>query len=219
MRRQHNLIAAALDLDGVIIDSSAAHAQAWERALLPYGIAARELDLLLLEGANDAYIAGFVAESSQRALSSRQIGRVCSSKRQAFDRLFDYRLVEGADEFVQMLRMSGMPLALVTGSPLSIVTPILDKLHLDSFFRVVVTADSVSQGKPDPAPYQAALERLGVAPNSCLAVENAPLGIRSAKSAGLLCAAITSSLAREHLWEADIVVQSLAELGSWISSS
>ncbi len=52
-------------------------------------------------------------------------------------------------------------------------------------FRAVVTGDEVSRGKPDPEPYLTAAERLGVEPAACVAIEDSPTGIASARAAGV----------------------------------
>jgi beta-phosphoglucomutase len=81
-----------------------------------------------------------------------------------------------------------------------------------SRFSVVVTRETVTNTKPHPEPYLKASGTLGVKPSMCLAVENAPLGIKSAKSAEMLCVAICTTLEGENLEEADIVVQDHTEL-------
>jgi beta-phosphoglucomutase len=66
-------------------------------------------------------------------------------------------------------------------------------------------------GKPHPEPYLKAAKALGVKPSECAVIENAPYGVASAKKAGMFCIAITSSLPKEYLKRADVVVDSLAE--------
>ncbi len=68
------------------------------------------------------------------------------------------------------------------------------------------------KSKPAPEPYLKAVEMLGVPKEQCLVIENAPLGIRSAKSAGLRCIAIPTYLDRDSLKEADVIVDSHIEL-------
>jgi mannitol-1-/sugar-/sorbitol-6-phosphatase len=58
-----------------------------------------------------------------------------------------------------------------------------------------------------------AAERLGVEPGRCVVFEDAPAGVAAAKAAGMACVAVTSSVGREELAEADVVVGSLAEVG------
>jgi sugar-phosphatase len=77
---------------------------------------------------------------------------------------------------------------------------------------VVVFADDVARGKPDPEGYLAAARRLGVDPVEALVVEDAPPGIEAAKAAGMAVVALPSTHAREELGAADVVLDSLGEL-------
>ena len=89
----------------------------------------------------------------------------------------------GAVELVTALRGRGVRLALVTMSYRRFVSPILAMLPADTF-EVVVTGDTVSQGKPHPEPYLKAAERLRVDAADTLAVEDSNTGARSAEAAG-----------------------------------
>lgn len=78
---------------------------------------------------------------------------------------------------------------------------------------VVVTADDISRGKPDPEPYLTGAERLGVDPARCLVVEDAPAGLRSGRAAGAATLAVLTTSGREELTgEADLVVADLSEV-------
>jgi sugar-phosphatase len=77
---------------------------------------------------------------------------------------------------------------------------------------VLVSADDVRRGKPDPEGYLLAAARLGVAPEDCLAIEDAPAGIAAARAAGARTVGVATSHAPEDLAEADEVVASLGEL-------
>jgi HAD superfamily hydrolase (TIGR01509 family) len=89
----------------------------------------------------------------------------------------------GALELLGQLREHGVRCALVTMSYRRFVAPILQSLPPDTF-EVVVTGDSVSQGKPHPEPYAKAAAILGVAPEHTVAIEDSNTGARSAEAAG-----------------------------------
>jgi HAD superfamily hydrolase (TIGR01509 family) len=89
----------------------------------------------------------------------------------------------GALELLTDLRANGVRCALVTMSYRRFVAPVLAALPEGSF-DVVVTGDSVSQGKPHPEPYQKAAAFLGVHPARTLAIEDSNTGARSAEAAG-----------------------------------
>lgn len=96
----------------------------------------------------------------------------------------------GALELVTDLRKAGMPLGLCSSSIRPWVDACLGRIGLDQAFDRVVTGDEVEAGKPDPAIYLLAAERLGQDPHDCLAIEDAPAGIESAHNAGMTCWAV-----------------------------
>jgi mannitol-1-/sugar-/sorbitol-6-phosphatase len=79
--------------------------------------------------------------------------------------------------------------------------------------RVLVSADDVSKGKPDPEPYLMGARLLGMNPAECLVIEDAPAGILAAHSGGMKAIAITSTYPASALREADAVVQKLTQIG------
>ena len=78
--------------------------------------------------------------------------------------------------------------------------------------KVLVTADDVANGKPDPEPYLKAAQRLGVSPADCLVIEDAPAGIQSARAGGMKVIGMASTYAAAVLKTADAVVGKLAHL-------
>jgi HAD superfamily hydrolase (TIGR01509 family) len=96
----------------------------------------------------------------------------------------------GALELVAALRRVRIPLAVASSSILPWVEACLAKLGLLESFDAIVTGSDVVEGKPDPAIYLLAAQRLRVDPSRCLAFEDAPAGILSAKAAGITCWAV-----------------------------
>ena len=74
---------------------------------------------------------------------------------------------------------------------------------LSSIFSAIITSDDVSFGKPNPEPYIKALNKLNLSSHQCIVIENAPLGIEAAKSAGITCFALETTLDRSYLTNAD----------------
>ena len=109
-------------------------------------------------------------------------------------------------------------MGLVTGTPMVELDKILP-CDIRRLFDAVISGDSVKQGKPHPEPYLKAAAVLGLRPRQCLVVENAPLGIESAKKAGMSCVAVTTSLPKEYLKKADIIVNRLEDITGIIETS
>jgi sugar-phosphatase len=78
--------------------------------------------------------------------------------------------------------------------------------------KVLVSADDVSKGKPDPQPYLMGARLLGMNPAECLVIEDAPAGIRAANAGGMKAIGITSTYPASGLQEADAVIQKLAQI-------
>jgi HAD superfamily hydrolase (TIGR01509 family) len=123
-------------------------------------------------------------------------------------------LVPGAAEAVRRLA-DRFPLALASSSNRPLIDASLELAGLTPFFRVTVSSEEVPRGKPAPDVYLEAALRLGVAPESCVAIEDSHAGIRSAHAAGMRVVAIpnpTYPPDDEALAHADVVLGSLAEL-------
>ncbi|MGE3074378.1 MAG: HAD family hydrolase [Dehalococcoidia bacterium] len=91
----------------------------------------------------------------------------------------------GALSLVTALRMDKLPLAVASSSIRPWVEACLGKIGLGNAFDALVTGSEVTNGKPDPEIYSLAAEKLGIDPKRCLAFEDAPAGIESAKRAGM----------------------------------
>ena len=90
-----------------------------------------------------------------------------------------------------------------------------ERFSLASFFTGMVTVEDVSKHKPLPDPYLAGARLLGMAPDSCVAVEDSPSGVASAKAAGMYCIAAPSEMTLDaDLSAADARVESFSEIDS-----
>lgn len=119
----------------------------------------------------------------------------------------------GALSLVTALRMSGAKLGLASSSIRPWVEACLRRIRLADAFDVTVTGSEIVNGKPDPEIYLMTAERLGVAPSECLAVEDAPAGIESAKAAGMTVWAVRTEYTQGlALPNPDREYQSLADV-------
>ena len=218
------LRAVVFDFDGILVDTEPFHHRAFMEVLAPYGI----------ECSWEEYLEGYVGFDDRDALyrffrqarseqPAEGLSGLLRAKARAFQQVVRGGVTPypGAAELVRTLA-PGIPLALCSGALRSDVLPILEQLDLLRHFRVLVTADEVPVSKPDPACYSLAVERLdrlfpsaGIRPESCLAIEDTPAGIASARGAGLPVLAVTNSFPAERFRELGCcrVVSSLAPLG------
>jgi beta-phosphoglucomutase len=198
-------------MDGVIVDSMPYHYLAWYEVLRPLGVRVTCFDIYAVEGERwDRTIKKYFTRAGIKV--SRQRSHALFKERQRlFDQYFKRHLFKGIEATIDRLKEYGFPLALVTGTPLKEVKKILPP-HLFEQFEVVVAGDQVKRGKPFPDPYRKAARLLQIKPADCLVIENAPYGIRSARSAGMKCVAVTTSLPKEYLTGADSIVDTVTEI-------
>lgn len=102
----------------------------------------------------------------------------------------------GAVELVGALNRANVRIGIASSSILPWVEACLERLGLLGSFESITTGTDVEQGKPAPDIYLLAAERLGVDPTRCLAFEDAPAGILSAKAAGMECWAVRTEYTR-----------------------
>ncbi|MEV4612066.1 HAD family phosphatase [Kitasatospora sp. NPDC049258] len=99
----------------------------------------------------------------------------------------------GALALLAALRDAEVPTALVSASPRRVVELVLSSIGRQ-WFTVTLAAEDTERTKPDPAPYLAAAERLGLDPAACVAVEDTPTGVASAQAAGCAVLAVPSTV-------------------------
>ena len=209
-------IAAILfDLDGVLIDSPTAHARAWAELFRPFGLELPPERLHREEGRRSLEIARGIITEYGLQIDDAELERLLASKRKYYRSIAPRGLREDAQAAVRDARERGLKVGLVSGSARENVIAALDQTEFD----VIVTAEDYETGKPDPEPYLTACRRLGVAPEACIAVENAPLGVASARAAGLQVIALTSTLPRELLIGADWVIDDIREVGGILKAN
>ena len=119
----------------------------------------------------------------------------------------------GAHGLIADLRKRGMKLALATSGHRRYVALALESAGLTGMFDIEATGESVQRGKPAPDVYLLAAEMIGTEPSRCLALEDAPIGVRSAVDAGMRCFAIPNHDTRQFAFDgASAILDSLADV-------
>lgn len=120
-------------------------------------------------------------------------------------------LFAGLPQLVERLS-ARVPLALASGSERPIVEEVLNLRGLRRHFRVTVSGSDITKGKPDPQIFLRAAHQLGVAPETCWAIEDSKPGITAALAANMRVIAITNSHPAAELRAATVVVQTYGEI-------
>lgn len=206
-------LAVIFDMDGVLVDSYQAHFQSWKALAAEEGLTISEADFASQFGRTSREI--IAVYWGHGSYTDREIAELDDRKEAHFRRLLeaDFPLMPGATDLLRSLDKAGFALAVGSSGPPANVELVLGRLGNGSLFRAVVTATDVSRGKPDPQVFLVAAERLGVPPQRCAVVEDAPPGVEAANAAGMASVGIASTgRTRESLARADLVVGALAEL-------
>lgn len=201
--------AILFDFDGVIIQSMESHFEKWRKTLAEYQIDILPEELYVLEGAEEKELANQISRKFN--LPYEEIPKIIQLSKHHSDSQETTALYPYLNELFEWIEEKGLKTALVTDSNRDRVIQILEKYNLVDKFKVLITADDVPLSKPAPDPYLMAAELLDVEPSECIVIENAPLGIVSAKVAGMRCIALTTTLGRMYLKQADVIADDLEE--------
>jgi beta-phosphoglucomutase family hydrolase len=195
------------DLDGVIADTALFHFRAWQRVAGDRGIAFTDADFRQTFGKRNPEI---IAEKFGQ-VPPQEADEIARTKEAIFRRIAKQSIkpFPGVLSLLLSVRAAGWSTALASSTPPENIRLILASLEISGLFDAVVSSADVERGKPDPEGFLLAAERLGVAPDDCVVIEDAVAGVAAAKNAGMKCIAVTNTHPAEKLAEADKVVDTL----------
>jgi len=209
-----SLRAVIFDVDGVLVKSMENHAAAYQKVFADIGVAIRPEEVFANEGRRSPEVIASLAQERGLDLAPAKLDAMNKAKQAVFYAFGPAPLYPGVQALLERLRAHGLRLAAVTGTNRANVEHHLGPLV--QLFDVIVTADDVTRTKPDPEPYLAALAKLKLRAEEGIVVENAPLGVRSAKAAGLRVVGVLTTNPADALRKAgaDVTVPSTADAWS-----
>lgn len=201
-----NYKAVLFDMDGVIVDSEPLHVAAFQATLRRYGH-----DL-----SDEQYKQHFAGKTDEAGFNQYfdfvgetvDLSVVMDEKAKEYLRLAADRLVPypGVIELIRELADKTVPLGLVTGSLRAEAEVTLKAFDIEQYFSIIVAAEDISKSKPSPEGYLKGAEALGVHPEKCVVIEDAPSGVRAAAAAGMRCLAVATTHTPEELAGATAIV-------------
>ena len=195
------------DLDGTLVDSLPAVEHAWTNWANSRGLAPEEV-LGFIHGKQAiTSIRHFMPGESEEAIQAqfRLIEKIESEDINGITAL------PGAVELLERLNKLSMPWAIVTSGSV----PVARARHAAGELatpEIFITAELVARGKPNPDPYLLGAQRLGLKPEECVVVEDAPAGVLSGLAAGCKVIAVNAPDDTPKLEQVDLVLKSLAVL-------
>jgi beta-phosphoglucomutase-like phosphatase (HAD superfamily) len=212
------MLGAIFDWDGVVIDSSRHHEESWNRL-------AREAGLSLPEGhflkgfgmKNEVIIPGILGWTKDEG----EIRRLSLRKEELYREIIREWGIEplpGARPFLESLAAAGIPRVIGSSTHRQNIAASLELLGMAGYFTrkepcdLIVSAEDVKRGKPDPEVFLLAARRIGVRPERCVVFEDAPMGIEAALAGGMKAVGVASTHGADKLARAHRVVRRLDEL-------
>jgi HAD superfamily hydrolase (TIGR01509 family) len=212
--------AVLFDHDGTLVDSEAVHYGIWAKVLAPYGL---QLTLAQYE----LYYAGVPTSANALDLVARYgvaedpvtLEAVKNKATLEYLQQSSFPLMPGVRAALALLGTRGLRMAVVTGTKTFAVASSLRAHALTEWFETVVSSDDVRLSKPAPDCYLLAMERMGLQPHECVALEDTEHGVASAAAAGVACIAIPTALSEKHDFsKAMQVLPSMEAAVQWVLS-
>jgi HAD superfamily hydrolase (TIGR01509 family) len=208
--------AVLFDFDGLIANSEPLQKAAWRTYLADHGYALSDTLVDRMFGLRLLESAALVRETLALPFPVEQI----MAERDAIflDSLRGVlQPMPHAHETVAAVRARGLRTALATSGHRRYIALALAELDLQTAFDAVVTGDTVPRGKPAPDIFLRAAELIGVLPEHCVVVEDAPHGVAAAKAAGMMAVAVPNELTGDlDFSAADLICPSLDVFVHWL---
>lgn len=216
--------AAIFDLDGTMVDNMAWHTQAFEAFVARHQLPPVTLDLRRrIDGKRNREIFPLLFD---REMTLDEVRAYEREKEGAYREISRGALtpMRGLLALLDQFDALGVPVAVATSAPPENVEHTLVEIGLSTRVTTIARGDQVPNGKPAPDVFLLAAELVGVDPRACVAFEDAPIGVASARNAGMRCIAIASTFSPEamaratpppHATYADFEAYWLAEGETW----
>ncbi|MFX1379180.1 MAG: HAD family hydrolase [Promethearchaeota archaeon] len=199
------------DMDGVLADTGPIHYESWVKMAAEIGVEfTREIF-------NETF--GQQSPTITRKLVGPELEEVlvekwANLKEQYYREMIREKLkpLPGAIRIIKDLKSAGFKLAIGSSGPPENVELLLSQLKIKPFFDTIITADDVNKGKPEPEVFLHAAKNLNIKPENCVVIEDAPVGIKAAKRAGMMSIALTTTHNKQQLFGAQIIIKDLTEI-------
>ncbi|MGB0777723.1 MAG: beta-phosphoglucomutase [Flavobacteriaceae bacterium] len=206
-----NKLGVIFDLDGVIVDTAKYHFIAWRETARKLGFDFTEQHNEQLKGVSRVKSLELILKLADKNITESDKEKFLVEKNDHYLSLISEmgkeEILPGMAEFLAYLRDKEIPFSL--GSASKNAKLILKSLDLLDLFDAIVDGNDVSKAKPDPEVFLIAADKIKVAPEHCVVIEDAIAGVEAANTAGMMSIGIGE---KEHLSHADYVLSSTSEL-------
>ena len=191
--------AVLFDMDGVLVDNTNFHINAWLQFSQRHGRPITKEQYL--ENINGRVSADAMAYMFGRTVSTDELVEFTEEKEGIYRELYSQHLrpTTGLISFLDALKAENVRLAVGTSAPASNVLFTLDGLSIRSYFNAIVDSGMIPHGKPNPEIYLTAADRVGIDPARCVVFEDALAGIEAGMRAGMTVIALATTHTHDEL--------------------
>ena len=213
--------AVIFDMDGLLIDSEPFWRRAQIAAFNSVGVSLTDDDMRQTMGRRiDEVVAHWFHERTWGGASQKDVEALI------VDKVIELIKSEGAPlpgvlEVIEYFKNKSLPMAIASSSSTEIIDAVVDKFHIRNCFEHIYSAEHETHGKPHPGVYITTASLLGVPTHRCLALEDSPSGVLSAKAAKMKCVAVpdAENINHSYILIADAVLNSLEEFDDALLNS
>ena len=198
--------AVIFDLDGTLIDNNEYHLKTWKQYLMKEGIDISDENY-------NTYINGRTNKDAieyiyGRRMSDAEAMEYTLEKEALYRKMYQpfIKPVEGLIPFLEISDKMNVPIGMATSGIQVNIDFMFDNIPIKKYFKVIVNSSHIKNGKPHPEIYLKAASLLNISPENCLVFEDAAVGIKSAKAAGMKVVAIDTTQPHYQLNEADMII-------------
>ncbi len=199
------------DMDGIIADTAQYHHNGWQIVFRKRGINYTKADFRRNTGKRSDTI---IREVFGEKIPQNEITEIIQEKDETFRQLMGQtiKLFPGVLKLIISLKEHGFKIAIASSAPMENIQLITRSLKIDNRFDAIISGWEVTKGKPHTQTFLLAAEKLGVAAENSIVIEDAISGVTASKRAGMRCIAVTNTTSREELREADLIIDTLEEI-------
>jgi HAD superfamily hydrolase (TIGR01509 family) len=183
------------DLDGVLIDTEPLYDIFWSETAEKYRLGIPHFEQVIKGTTLPNILANYFAHFPE------EVQEEVAAANQAFEQQMNIVPVPGALEFLAKLKEKGVKMGLVTSSDDKKLAAVFRALPIRDYFDTLVSADRITQGKPDPMCYLLAAKDLDVLPENCFVFEDSFNGIASGNAAGMKVIGLSTTNPAESIRE------------------
>lgn len=179
------------DVDGTLVDTAALHFAAWQRLAEDLNSSFDEAQFAATFGRRNPEIIREIFDPNYTDADVDRLGTQKEDYYRAAARETGIELLPGVRDLLAQLQVAGFKQAIGSSAPRGNLDLLMELTSINQYFEAIVSMEDTTRGKPDPQVFLIAAQKLGIAPEKCVVMEDAPAGVQAAKAAGAKAIGLT----------------------------